>query len=56
METVLIFALLIASAYLILYVRGRLYKHEGFYQETRDGSLRLLRPEGESGSGSEESI
>ena len=39
METVLIFALLVLAAYLILYVRGRLYKHEGFYQETRDGSL-----------------
>lgn len=56
METVLIFALLVAAAYLILYVRGRLYKREDFYQETRDGSIRLLRPEGGPGSGSEESI
>jgi hypothetical protein len=56
METVLMFALLVAAAYLILYVRGRLYTREDFYQETRNGSLRLLRPEGGSGSGSEESI
>ena len=56
METVLIFVLLIAAAYLILYMRGRLYKREDFYQETRDGSIRLLRPEGGPGSGSEESI
>ena len=39
METVLIFALLILAAYLILYGRGRVYTHESFYQETRDGSL-----------------
>ena len=56
METVLIFALLVAAAYLILYMRGRLYKREGFYQEKRDGSLGVMRPEGGAGSGSEESI
>ena len=51
MEIVLIFALLVLTAYLILYVRGRLYKYEAFYEETRDGSLYPI-PE----DGSEESI
>ncbi len=39
METIHLFMILVAAAYLILHVRGRLDKHEPFYQETRDGSL-----------------
>ena len=40
METVAIFAILAAVAYLLLYVRSRMYKREPFYNETRDGALR----------------
>ena len=47
METVVIFALLAAVAYLLLYVRSRMYKREPFYEEVRDGSLQVAAPEDE---------
>ncbi len=36
MESTVIFALLVAFAYIILYIRGRLYKREGFMTEVEE--------------------